>query len=116
MNVQVNAAAVQFARELVETGKYRINSVWKDNKPSAAAVEAFAAAQGAETTARWHLAIDLDAPPEAPERLLYPIGDFVNIHDTALRAAKSRGEADGQPALAAAAEDILDLFYRLTAC
>ncbi|MDZ4768032.1 MAG: hypothetical protein SGJ24_02800 [Chloroflexota bacterium] len=116
MNIRINRDAVDYAREMVEGGSYRINSIWKNNKPTAEKIAAFAAAHGADAAARWHLAIDLDVPADSPSRLLYPIGDLTNVHDSALRAVKSRAEVDQQTELADAAEEALDVFYRMNAC
>ncbi len=116
MRIVVNLEAVQHARELVEGGRYRINSSWNQNKPTPNAVAAYVDAHGPDAAARWHLAFDLDAPDESPARWLYPVGDFTNVHDSALRAARSRAEIDGQPELAAAAEEVLEVFYRMNAC
>lgn len=116
MNVKVNPEAVEYARQLVGDGKYRINSIWGDNKPSADAVASFAKSNGEDAVARWHLAVDLDAPEGSPERLLYPIGDFANVHESAMRSVKQRAENTGQTELADAAEEVLDMFYRVNAC
>lgn len=116
MNVKVNPEAVAFARQMVGDGNYRINSIWGDNKPSADAVAAFAKANGDAAAERWHLAFDLDAPEGSPERLLYPIGDFRNVHESAMRSVKQRAENAGQTELADTAEEVLDMFYRVNAC
>jgi hypothetical protein len=101
MNVKVNTEAVEFARQLVGDGNYRAS---------------FANANGTDAAERWHLALDLDAPEGSADRLLYPVGDFANVHESALRSVKQRAENAGQTELADAAENVLDMFYRVNAC
>ncbi|MBL8133831.1 MAG: hypothetical protein JNL42_18360 [Anaerolineae bacterium] len=116
MPIKVNEAAIAHARQMVSEGRYRINSVWRDNQPTADSAAAYAAKHGADEAARWYLAFNPDMPSESPDRLLYPVGDFSNVHESGLRAARERAEVEGQAEIAAAAEDILEIFYRMNAC
>ncbi|MCK6577370.1 MAG: hypothetical protein L6Q98_04620 [Anaerolineae bacterium] len=116
MPIKVNEAAVAHAHQMMDEGRYRINSVWRDNKPTVGSAAAYAAEYGADEAARWYLAVNPDVPPGSPDHLLYPIGDFSNVHESGLRAARERAEVDGQAEIAAAAEDILEIFYRMNAC
>ncbi|MBK8020504.1 MAG: hypothetical protein IPK19_03505 [Chloroflexi bacterium] len=116
MQVKVNPTAVEHALQLIGEGKYRINSVWRDNRPTPEALARFAATHGVDEASRWYLGENLDAPAGSPERFVYPIGDFSNVHETGIRAARERAAVDGQDDLADAAESVLELFYRMNAC
>jgi hypothetical protein len=109
--MKLNPAAVELARELLDDGLFRISTPWSKVRPSADSAAVHREAFGAENTTRWYLAVD----PDSGETRL-PIGDFKAVHRSGLVAALDEARLHGWADIAEAADDILFLFDRLTAC
>lgn len=109
--MKLNSAAVELARALIDDGQFRISTPWRQVQPSAESAAIHREAFGAEDTARWYLAVD----PDSGETRL-PIGDFKAVHRSGLVAALDEARLHGWAEIAEAADDILFLFDRLTAC
>jgi hypothetical protein len=111
--MQINRAAVDFARQQVYEGNYRISSNWREARPSVARADSFLQAHGPEQYRQWHLAIDSSS---GADQYVLPTGDFEDVHRSALMLAKDQAVRSGNAELEAAVDDILFLFDRLTAC
>lgn len=85
-------------------------------QPSAESASQYLHQQGAEEYARWFLAVDPGAPEDSPARYQWPIGDFKSLHRSGLVAARDQAYKHGAPDIAEAADDVLFIFDRLTAC
>jgi hypothetical protein len=109
--MKLNPSAVELARELLDDGQFRISTPWSKVQPSAESAAIHREAAGAESAARWYLAVD----PDTGEMRL-PIGDFKALHRSGLVAALDEARLHGWADIAEAADDILFLFDRLTAC
>jgi hypothetical protein len=114
MPIQVNQEAVEKAKQLIDEGKFRINTPWRDVQPSPIALNRYLSQHGENAYSQWFLAIDPDAA-EA-ERYTLPFGDFNSVHRSGVMAAKQRAEQHHAPDVEAAADELLDLFDRLNAC
>lgn len=115
MALELNAAGAAFAEKMIEDGHYRINTMWREAQPSARA-QADLLARGWDEAARWYLAIDPAAPEGSPSRLQYPLGDFKSVHRSGLIAARDAAQKQGDTTIADAAEELLFLFDRISAC
>ncbi len=118
MTIKLNPEAVQYSLQLIGEGKYRINSIWRDNQPTPKASANYMAAHGFNELSKWYLATNTnaDVPDGTPETLVFPVGDFANVHQTGLLAAKDRAALDGQEDIVASIDEILELFDRMNAC
>lgn len=114
--MQLNPAALEKAKALIDEGKFRINTPWREVQPSPTAEDKYLAMHGWDAYAQWYLAVNPQAAEGTKERYLFPVGDFNAVHRSGIVAAKSRAEKEQNADLAAAAEEILDLFDRLNAC
>lgn len=114
MTMKVNQEALEKAKQLIDEGKFRINTPWRDVQPSPTALNKYLSQHGPDAYRQWFLAIDPDAPES--ERYMLPFGDFNSVHRSGVVAAKQRAEQQHAPDVEAAADEILDLFDRLNAC
>jgi hypothetical protein len=111
MAPRLNTEAVEFARALIDEGRYRINTVWTVAAPSPAQAQTLLNAQGWDAYARWFLVVD-DATRDAS----LPVGDLKSVHRSGLLAAQSAAEKAGQGDVAEAAQDLIDWIDRFNAC
>ena len=114
MALVVNQDGLEQAIKLVENVDFRLNSIWKENRPSTAAEDRYIAEHGLEAFARWHLAVDTGAQEGSKERYALPYGDFRSLHSTSVEQIKRQAEQSGQADIAHAADEILDLLARFT--
>jgi hypothetical protein len=114
--MQLNPKAVAKAKRLIDEGHYRINTPWRDIQPSEAAARRFLEKHGAAALSEWYLAIDPAAPEDSLAHYLLPFGDFRAIHRSGVVVAKQRAAQSGDYVIEQAADDLLHLFDRLTAC
>lgn len=115
MALELNADAVVFAEKMIEDGNYRINTMWRESHPSERA-QADLLARGWDEARKWYLGIDPSAPEGSQARLRYPVGDFKSIHRSGLIAARDKAEQQGETDIVEAAEELLFLFDRISAC
>lgn len=114
MAIKVNDAGVEFAEQLLEDGKYRINTVWREAQPSDTKLQGYFEQHGPDEYARWFLGVNPDET-DPKTRYTFPIGDFKSVHRSALNIAKQR--AEGQYAdIADAADELISFFDRISAC
>lgn len=112
----INPDAVALAEELIDARAIKINSVWSIAQPSPVRIAAVIADEGIAAFGRWHLAIDPAAAADDPARYHLLMGDFRNLHDTALRAARLQAIAAYEDGVVAAIDDLLDTLARMNAC
>ena len=116
MAVNLNPAAVTLAEQLLEGGDYRINSVWREARPSEAATDDYLDRKGYDSLAQWYLGVDSEAEPGSKESLRFPIGDFKSVHRSGILAARDEANKMGAGAIAEAADELIFYFDRITAC
>jgi hypothetical protein len=114
--MQVNPKAIEKATRLIDEGKFRISTPWRDVKPSNLAEDRFIDRHGWEEFGEWYLAVEADADKASKERYQFPIGDFNALHRSGLVAAKQRAAQDNLADVEAAADELLFLFDRINAC
>lgn len=116
MPVKLNREAVEHARQLIDHGKYIINTQWRTSQPNEQAESDYLDRHGAAEYAKWYLAVDTDAPPDSKERYKFPYGDFNKVHHSGLIAARQRAGQYDYEEVFAAVGDLLDIFDRMNAC
>jgi hypothetical protein len=104
---QVNQAAVDHARELIDRGRYDADTDWSDAAPSAAEENQAIEDQGWEGFSAWHLAVDPEASEETKKRFAFPYGDFSTVNRAALIHAKQRASQNDHDAIEQAADELL---------
>lgn len=114
--MQVNYEAIENAKRLIDEGKFRINTPWREVQPSEVAQNRYLDQHGWDAYSQWFLAVDTSAPQDSKDRYKFPVGDFNAVHRSGLVAAKQRAAQNQDADLEAAADELLDIFDRLNAC
>lgn len=108
MAIQVNQAGLKKAKALIQTGKVDMESAWS-----------FTAADGNKLLgpdgdnwknfASFHLAVDTEQEEDTKARYKYPFGKNDKVYRRGVIAAKSRAAQQGEEAIAAAADSLLEM-------
>ncbi len=103
----VNTAAVQRARELIDTRQYVLDSDWGEAQPRAEAQNAFLQNHSWEEYAQWHLGLTEGARDDTKARYAFVYGDFRRVHRTGLIACVYRASEWRHKDVELAAHDLL---------
>jgi hypothetical protein len=104
---EVNPAAVERARELIDARQYVLNSDWGQVQPSADAQNRYLESHSWDNYARWHLALTTGVPDERKARYAFVFGDFRRLHRSGLIACVYRASEWRHKAVELAAHDLL---------
>jgi len=104
---EVNDAALDQARRLIDAGTVDTTTEWSDAAPSTDQENALVESDGYDGFGAWHLGIDPDASEETKGRYGFPYGDFSTVNRAALIHAKQRASQNDHDEIAAAADDLL---------
>jgi len=86
---RLNPAAVEYARTLIGSGQYILDSDWGDVQPRAEAQNAYLERHSWEEYAAWHLGLTEGAKDETKARYAFVYGDLRRLHCTGLIACVS---------------------------
>jgi hypothetical protein len=86
----VNPAAVEHARQLIDSRQYVLDSDWGKVQPSASAQNAFLESHSWEEYAQWHLGLTDGASDHTKARYAFVYGDFRRVHRMGLIACQYR--------------------------
>ncbi|WP_112246573.1 hypothetical protein [Kribbella monticola] len=106
---EVNDAAVENARKLIEARQYVLDSDWGEVQPHADDQNAFLDKHSWAEYAAWHLGLTDGANDETKARYAFVFGDFRRIHRTALIASVYRASEWRHKKVELAAHDLLQL-------
>ena len=106
---EVNSAAVEQAKRLIDGRQYVLDSDWGEVQPRADDQNAYLENHSWEEYAAWHLGLTVGASDETKARYGFVIGDFRRIHRTALIASVYRASEWRHKAVELAAHDLLQL-------
>ena len=87
---QLNAAAVDRARALIDARQYVLDSDWGVVQPRAEAENAFLSRHSFDEYAAWHLGLTDGATDGTKARYAFVYGDFRRLHRTGLIACQYR--------------------------
>ncbi|MBB5873518.1 hypothetical protein F4553_006952 [Allocatelliglobosispora scoriae] len=87
---ELNDAAVEHARDLIDKKQYVLESNWGDSQPDAEAQNAFLDKHTFAEYASWHLGLTVGATDETKGRYAFVFGDFRRVHRSALIACVYR--------------------------
>jgi hypothetical protein len=116
MRLKVNQKAVEKAKQLIDEGKFRINTPWREIQPSDVAELKYLTQYGLDEYGQWYLALDSDVIGDSKDRYRLPFGDFNAVHRSGVIVARQRAAENHALDIETAADEILDLFDRLNAC
>jgi hypothetical protein len=111
---EVNEAAVQHARKLIDARRYVLDSDWGDQQPNAAAQNAYLEKHSWDDYALWHLGLTIDANDETKARHGFVYGDFKRLHRTGLIACVYRASEFRHKEIELAAHDLLQRLDKAT--
>ena len=86
----VNKRAVAYARRLIDSGQYVLDSDWGEVQPRAEDENAFLENHSWDEYAKWHLGLTEGATDETKSRYAFVYGDFRRVHRTGLIACNYR--------------------------
>ena len=104
---EVNKAAVEYARGLIEARQYVLDSDWGEVQPDAEAQNAFLDKHGWEQYALWHLGLTVGPNDETKARHAFVYGDFRRVHRSGLIACVYRAAEWRHKDVELAAHDLL---------
>jgi hypothetical protein len=89
--MKLNEKGVEHAKQLIEDGKYVVDTDWSEEQPSTEELNQFIEEHGEEAFARWNLGIDSEHEGENVKELYdFPYGDLEKVHRSGLIAAEQR--------------------------
>jgi hypothetical protein len=109
----VNRRAVAYARRLIDSRQYVLDSDWGESQPTADDQNAFLASHSWQEYGEWHLGLTEGASDESKARYGFVFGDFRRIHRTGLIACEYRAAEWRHKAVELAAHNLLQRLDRL---
>ena len=103
----VNEAAVEHCRQLIDARRYVLRSDWGKVQPAAKERNAFLARHSWEEYAAWHLGLTRGAADGTKARYAFVYGDLRRLHRTGLIACVYRASEWRHKAIELAAHDLL---------
>ncbi|HSZ99037.1 MAG TPA: hypothetical protein VK802_01575 [Streptosporangiaceae bacterium] len=103
----VNPAAVDFARQLIDSRQYELASDWGKVQPSASERNEFLASHSWTDYAQWHLGLTQGAADHTKARYAFIFGDFRRLHRMGLIACQYRAAEWRHKEIELAAHDLL---------
>lgn len=103
----LNDAAVERARALIDARQYVLDSDWGEVQPTAEDENAFLERHSWEDYAAWHLGLTEGANDETKARHAFVYGDFRRVHRSALIACVYRASEWRHKRVEVAAHDLL---------
>ena len=104
---ELNAAAVDRARELIASRQYVLDSDWGEAQPRAGAENDFLARHSFEQYAAWHLGLTEGAADGTKARYAFVYGDLRRLHRSGLIACVYRASEWRHKKVELAAHDLL---------
>ena len=106
---ELNRAAVEHLRELIDARQYVLRSEWGNVQPDAEAENAYLEAHGWPEYAEWHLGLTEGAADETKARYAFVYGDFRRVHRMGLIACLYRAAEWRHKEVELAAHELLQL-------
>lgn len=112
---ELNTAAVDKARSLIDARQYVLDSDWGDSQPSADDENTFLENHSWDEYAGWHLGLTVGANDGTKARYGFAYGDFRRIHRMGLIACVYRASEWYHKDVELAAHDLLQYLDRARA-
>ena len=104
---EVNEAAVEKARAMIDARQYVLDSDWGERQPSADDENSWLERHDWDAYATWHLGLTVGASDETKARHGFVYGDFRRVHRSGLIACVYRAGEWRHKAVELAAHDLL---------
>ncbi len=110
MGIEVNQAAFDYARQLIQSGKVNTeHGIWGESNPDTEAQDAFISEHGMEAWGKWHLGIKAGGSYGEKSTYSFPYGDYKLVFRSGLLAAEERAQQYNHLAVRDAARELLEL-------
>lgn len=109
MAVTLHQKGVDFARQMIQQGRFNSEGDWASNQPSPADGDTYLADHNWDEYGKWFLGINPDANPDTKERYEFPVGNFKQIFRSGVIAAEQRAGQYHHEDIKAAAKELLDM-------
>ena len=106
---EVNQAAFDFARELIEKRRYVLRSDWGERQPTAADQNRFLKSHAWDEYGQWHLGLTEGPGDKTKARYAFVFGDFRRIHRTGIIAVHFRAAEWRHKQVELAAHELLQI-------
>jgi hypothetical protein len=106
---ELNPAAVEHARRLIESRQYVLRSDWTEVQPRAEDENRYLERHDWDEYAEWHLGLTVGAADRTKARHAFVYGDFRRIHRMGLIACQFRAAEWRHKEIELAAHDLLQL-------
>lgn len=104
---EVNRAAFEHARRLIEAHRYVLRSDWGERQPRAADQNRYLKTHSWDEYAQWHLGLTEGATDETKARYAFAFGDFRRVHRSGIIAVHFRAAEWRHKAVELAAHELL---------
>jgi hypothetical protein len=104
---EVNPAAVERARQLIDARQYVLNSDWGQAQPRAEQENEYLKNHSWEEYGAWHLGLTVGPSEETKARYAFVYGDFRRVHRSGLIACVYRASEWRHKQVELAAHDLL---------
>jgi hypothetical protein len=104
---EVNKAALEKARSLIDARQYVLDSDWGESQPTAEDENAFLENHSWDDYANWHLGLTKGANDQTKARYGFVFGDFRRVHRSGLVACVYRASEWRHKKVELAAHDLL---------
>lgn len=104
---RLNPAAVEYARTLIRSRQYILDSDWGDVQPRADVQNSYLKRHSWQEYAAWHLGLTEGANDETKARYAFVYGDLRRLHRTGLIACVYRASEWRHKEIELAAHDLL---------
>jgi hypothetical protein len=104
---EVNKAALEKARSLIDARQYVLESDWGESQPTAEDENAFLENHSWDDYANWHLGLTRGASDQTKARYGFVFGDFRRVHRSGLVACVYRASEWRHKKVELAAHDLL---------
>jgi hypothetical protein len=108
----VNAAAFEFAKDLIERRRYVLRSDWGERQPQAADQNRFLKTHDWTEYGQWHLGLTEGPSDDTKARYAFAFGDFRRIHRTGIIAVHFRAAEWRHKDVELAAHELLQILDR----
>lgn len=109
MAIEVNREGFEFARQLIEDGRYVLDEHgdWENVNPDTDQQDNFIRERGMKDFANWHLGIKVGGSFNEKSAYSFPYGDYHKVYRSGLIAAEERAAQYHHGAVEQAAKDLL---------
>ncbi len=111
MSIELNKEALEYAKQLIEDGRYVLDQHgdWDSVNPGTEAEDQFVKEHGYKAYGEWHLGFKAGGSYGEKSAYSFPYGDFHKVYRSGLIAAQERASQYNHLAVLDAAQELLKM-------